>query len=229
MTLSEAIEARHSVRRYLDKPLTNENIATLRSAIDQINLQGNLHAQLVLNEPKAFKGIFAYGKFEGVKNYIIMAGIKDDDLDHRVGYYGQKLVLLAQTLGLNTCWVGLSYRKVHGTYTLESNEKIACYIALGYGATQGSTHKTKTISELGGVDANSHEWYTRGVEAARLAPTAINQQKFRFKCEGIDSNGNGIVSASKGFSMVGYTSMDLGIAEYNFEIGAAPTKVIFRH
>jgi hypothetical protein len=33
---------------------------------------------------------------------------KSDDLDEKVGYWGEQLVLLAQTLGLNTCWVGLS-------------------------------------------------------------------------------------------------------------------------
>ena len=54
---------------------------------------------------------------------------------------GEQLVLLAQTLGLNTCWAGLSYRKVAGTYELADGEKIGCYIALGYGLSQGKGHK----------------------------------------------------------------------------------------
>ncbi len=53
--------------------------------------------------------------------------------------------LLAQTHGLNTCWTGLSYSKVPGTYELWSGEKIGCYIALGYGETQGAGHKVKAI------------------------------------------------------------------------------------
>lgn len=48
-----------------------------------------------------------------------MAGQKADDLDERIGYYGEQLVLLAQALGLNTCWAGLSYRKVNGAYKIE--------------------------------------------------------------------------------------------------------------
>lgn len=139
MTIQEAIEARHSVRAYKEQPLTAEVVKTLEEKITGLNREGHLHMQLIMNEPKAFQGTLAkYGKFRGVNNYIVMAGQKADDLDERIGYYGEQLVLMAQTLGLNTCWVGLSYSKVPGTYVLEDGEKIACYIAIGYGETQGS-------------------------------------------------------------------------------------------
>lgn len=228
MTLEEAIKARHSVRRYTGRPIDADTVNKLRAKIEEINSKGNLHAQLVLNEPKAFKGILAYGSFSGVTNYVIMAGEKNDNLEERIGYYGEELVLYAQTLGLNTCWVGLSYHKVKGTFELAKGEKIGCYIAIGYGETQGVAHKTKTVGELGGVTEESPDWYKRGIEAVRLAPSAINQQKYRFKCLGSDSEGRGIVECSKGFSLAGYTSMDLGIAKYNFEVGAAPMKIVFR-
>lgn len=228
MTLAEAIEARHSVRRYTGRPIDADTVNKLRAKISEINSKGKLHAQLVLNEPKAFKGILAYGSFSGVTNYVIMAGEKTVDLEERIGYYGEELVLYAQTLGLNTCWVGLSYHKVKGTFELAKSEKIGCYIAIGYGETHGAAHKTRTIGELGGVTAESPDWYRRGVEAVRRAPSAINQQKYRFKCLGTDSEGRGIVECSKGFSLAGYTSMDLGIARYNFEVGAAPMKIVFR-
>ena len=32
-------------------------------------------------------------------------------------------------------------------------------------------------------------------------------------------NNRHIVKASKGFSLIGYTKMDLGIAKYHFEVG----------
>ena len=144
---------------------------------------------------------------------------KADDLDERVGYYGEQLVLLAQTLGLNTCWVGLSYSKVPGTYVLDEGEKIACYIALGYGETQGVGHKIKTVNQVSNASDVTPTWFRKGVEAALLAPTAVNQQKFSFEYMGM-KDGRHQVHAKKGFSMIGYTKMDLGIAKYHFEIGA---------
>ena len=231
MTIQEAIQARHSVRAYKEQPLSEEIVKVLEDEIVKLNHKGQLHIQLICNEPKAFQGTMAkYGKFRNANNYLVMAGKKADDLDERIGYYGEHLVLLAQTLGLNTCWVGLSYSKVPGTYVLEEGEKIACYIAIGYGETQGVGHKIKTVEQVSrsavrtlGPSKNASDitpsWFKKGVEAALLAPTAVNQQKFSFEYVGM-SNNRHQVRAKKGFSMIGYTQMDLGIAKYHFEIGA---------
>ncbi len=219
MTLQEAIVARHSVRAYKEQPLAEETVKALEESIDALNQRGNLHMQLVRNEPKAFLGPLAkYGKFRGVMNYVVMAGRKADDLDERIGYYGEQLVLLAQTLGLNTCWVGLSYKKIPGTYVLGEGETIKAYIAIGYGETQGAGHKIKTIEQVSNASDITPAWFKRGVEAALLAPTAVNQQKFSFEYVGTDG-GHHRVRARKGFSMIGYTQMDLGIAKCHFEIG----------
>ena len=220
MTIQEAIEARHSVRAYKEQPLADEVARRLEEEIAVVNQKGNLHVQLIRNEPKAFQGTMAkYGKFRNANNYIVMAGKKAEDLDERIGYYGEHLVLLAQTLGLNTCWVGLSYSKVPGTYVLDEGEKIACYIAIGYGETQGVGHKIKTVGQVSNASDATPSWFRKGVEAALLAPTAVNQQKFSFEYVGV-KDGRHQVSAKKGFSMIGYTKMDLGIAKYHFEIGA---------
>lgn len=220
MTLLEAIQARHSVRRYRPVPVSEEIVAELMQAVRQANAEGHLHIQLVTGEPKAFSGPMAYGKFSGVSTYLVMAGRKAEDLDRRIGYYGEKLVLLAQQLGLNSCWAGVSYRRIAGTYTLEKDEKIACYIALGYGESQGIQHKSKSITELSNVSDSTPGWFREGVEAAMLAPTAINQQKFFIEYIGSTDAGLPLVSIRKGTSLVGYTQMDMGIARLHFEIGA---------
>ena len=218
--MQEAIEARHSVRAYKDLPLSEEIVKLLEDELVKLNNEGQLHIQLICNEPKAFQGTMAkYGKFRNVNNYLVMAGKKAEDLDERIGYYGEHLVLLAQTLGLNTCWVGLSYSKVPGTYVLEEGEKIACYIAIGYGETQGVGHKIKTVKQVSNASDITPSWFKKGVEAALLAPTAVNQQKFSFEHVGVKNNCH-LIRAKKGFSMIGYTKMDLGIAKYHFEIGA---------
>ena len=220
MTIQEAIEAHHSVRAYKEQPLEEAVAKVLIDKIAELNQEGRLHMQLIQNEPKAFQGKLAkYGSFRNVTSYIVMAGKKAEDLDERIGYYGEHLVLFAQTLGLNTCWVGLSYSKVPGTYVLEEGEKIACYIALGYGQTQGVGHKIKTVEQVSNASDITPSWFKKGVEAALLAPTAVNQQKFSFEYVGM-SNNRHQVRAKKGFSMIGYAKMDLGIAKYHFEIGA---------
>ena len=220
MTILEAIEARHSVRAYQDRPLAADVVKAMEEQIATVNHESGLHIQLIQNEPKAFLGTLAkYGKFRNVKNYLVLAGRKTEDLDERVGYYGEHLVLLAQTLGLNTCWVGLSYSKVPGTYVFEEGEKIACYIALGYGETQGVSHKIKTVKQVSNTSDTTPSWFKKGVEAALLAPTAVTQQKFSFEYVG-EVDGRHRVRAKRGFSLIGYTQMDLGIARYHFEVGA---------
>ena len=220
MTLQEAIEVRHSVRAYKDQPLAEDVARLLEEEIAKVNQAGHLHVQLIQNEPKAFQGTLAkYGKFRNVTSYLVMAGKKAEDLDERIGYYGEQLVLLAQTLGLNTCWVGLSYRKIPDTYVLEEGEVIKAYISIGYGETQGVIRKSKNVEQVSNMSDITPSWFKRGVEAALLAPTAVNQQKFSFEYLGM-KDGRHQVRAKKGFSLVGYTQMDLGIAKCHFEIGA---------
>ena len=219
MTFQEAIEKRHSVRKYIDKEIPADVIAVLQDRIAECNKVGNLNIQLVQDETKAFTGMLSYGTFSGVKNYLVMVGKKAKELDERVGYYGEQIVLLAQTLGLNTCWVGLSYRKVPEAYNVGKDEKLVCMIALGYGETQGVPHKIKSVADVSNASDITPSWFMKGVEAALLAPTAVNQQKFSFEYVGMNNNRHQ-VRAKKGISMIGYTQIDLGIAKYHFELGA---------
>lgn len=221
MELTEAIRLRHSVRAYEPKALSPEAVAALETKIEECNRLGDMHIQLVTDEPKAFLGRMAkYGKFSGVTNYLMMIGKRLPGMDERIGYYGEQIVLLAQTLGLNTCWVGLTYSKVAGAFTLEEDEKVACCISIGYGETQGVGHKVKTVEKVSNAGTDTPDWFREGVEAALLAPTAINQQKFHFDYVAPVNGGKPQVKASKGFSFVGYTGIDLGIAKCHFEIGA---------
>lgn len=216
--LLKAIPERHSVRSYLDKPIPQEIVEALNAEIRRVNQEGNLHIQLVTNEPNAFRGMHSYGAFKGVANYFVMAGAKSADLEHRLGYYGEQLVLKAQTLGLNTCWVGLTYKKTPGTFQLAVGEKISCVIALGYGADNGRVRRSKGAEEVSNLKADSPQWFKDAVEAALKAPTAVNQQKFRFDL--IADAPVPEVRAKATFSLMGYTQMDLGIAKLHFELGA---------
>lgn len=212
MDLKEAILTRHSVRSYLDKPIEGETLEKLNAMIDECNREGDLHIQLVLNEPKAFDCFLAhYGKFKGANNYIALVGKDCKDFDEKMGYYGEKIVLYAQTLGLNTCWVYLTYKKVKNAYVLNEGEKLGLVISIGYGETQGKARTSKTLADVSSA-VNPPEWYLKGIEAALFAPTAMNKQKFRFSLNGDKVK----IDTVSGVC----TAIDLGIVKYHFEIGA---------
>ncbi|MDV0445870.1 hypothetical protein MmiAt1_14700 [Methanimicrococcus sp. At1] len=215
MDISEAIKERHSVRSYVDKEIEKETVQTLQETINECNQESGLNIQLCLNEPTAFTGMMVkYGKFKNVKNYLALVGKKEDNLDEKCGYYGEKIVLKAQQLGLNTCWVGLTFSKRKGKemITVRPGEKLVLVIAIGYGETNGISHKVKPIEDLCRVSGEMPEWFRNGMEAAQLAPTAMNQQKFCFELE------NNKVKATAGLGF--FSKVDLGIAKYHFEEGA---------
>lgn len=207
----ELMRARHSVRSYVNRPIEAEKIAALQEAIDDVNREAGLHVQLFTEEPEAFNANAPhYGQFSGCRNYFAMIGPKD--ADEAVGYYGEKLVLLAQELGLNTCWVALTFRRNAVEVDEAAGEKLHVVIALGYGENQGVQHKSKAASAVSNLSDSSPQWFRDGVEAALLAPTAINQQKFSFTL-----NGRKVRARTK---LTFYGRMDLGIAKYHFELGA---------
>lgn len=213
MDITEAIKKRHSVRQYTARPLSENVISMLQEEISACNSESGLHIQLVTNEPKAFDGFMArYGKFSGVANYLAMVGKKDANLDEKCGYYGERIVLKAQQLGINTCWVAVTYSKVKSAYAVEKGEKLCLVIALGYGEIQGVPHKGKSLVEVSECSSDPPDWFKRGVEASLLAPTAMGQQKFK-----LILNGN-TVTAKPGSGL--FTKIDLGIVKYHFEIAA---------
>lgn len=213
MDIDTLIKSRHSVRDYLDKPIEKEKVNELNILISKINKDNNLHIQLVLNDSKAFdKFLLHYGRLDA-HNYIAMIGGNSHDLDEKIGYFGEQIVLKATELGLNTCWVSGTFSKKNVVAKILDNEKLICVIAIGYGKTQGVNRKSKTFEDVS-LTTDVPDWYKKGVEYALLAPTALNAQKFKFEL--VDKN---IVKA-KNEPSIGNTKLDLGIVKYHFELGA---------
>lgn len=214
MDILEAMQQRHSVRRYRDKPIPADIRAQLQQEIDVCNREGNLHLQLICDEPDAFSGAMArYGSFSGVQNYIAVVGRKTPGLEQRAGFCGQRVVLLAQQLGLNTCWVALTFSRRKVRIVLNEGEKLLLVIALGYGASPGTPHRSKTMGQLICCPLPMPDWFRRGAEYAMLAPTAMNQQKFLLELTGENTVR---ATARRG----PYTKLDLGIVQYHFEQAA---------
>ncbi|MCR5034527.1 MAG: nitroreductase, partial [Clostridia bacterium] len=123
---------------------------------------------------------------------------------------GQRIVLEAQMMGLNTCWVAGTYSKGKCKASIAPNEKLVCIISIGCGQTQGKPHKSKPLSKLCSVaEADMPDWFREGMDAALKAPTAINQQKFYVTLE----DGEPVITAKR----AALAKIDLGIVKYNFE------------
>ena len=205
MQMLDLMKERHSVRQYSDKKIDGDVKTKLDTYVASINEESGLSMQIFYNELNCFNSMLAhYGKFSNVKNYIAIVGKKEEQ--EKSGYYGEKLVLKCQELGLNTCWVALTHGKVN--VQTKPQQKLLILIALGYGTNTGVAHKSKPIKELCKEDAYP-EWFMKGMEAVSLAPTAMNQQKFLFEIK----NGQVYAKALRGF----YSKIDLGIVKYHFE------------
>lgn len=214
MTDLEAIRARHSVRAYLEKPIPPELRRELDACVETCNRESGLHLRVIYDDPAGYDSFLThYGVFRNVKNYIVLAGKKEDDFDFRCGYYGEKLVLLAQKLGLNTCWTALTFNKKRVRELIPEGESLCMAIALGYGENQGRQHRSKRPEQVGELATEAPDWFRDGLEAALLAPTAVNQQRFCFSLEGETPT-----VRVKGIGS--YTRVDLGIAALHFELGS---------
>lgn len=213
MTIIEAIGQRHAVRQYLDKSLQGDVLTALQDEVRECNAESGLNIQLIVGDSGIFGNFLAkYGKFSGVQNCVVLIGEKKDGLDEKAGYYGARITLKAQQLGLNTCWAALTFSRKKCAEMVGKGEKIVCAIALGYGATQGVQHKSRPMESLYKADGEMPDWFRSGIEAAILAPTALNQQKFLFTLLG---------STVKAEATGGVNSkVDLGIVKYHFEAGA---------
>lgn len=212
MDIFEAVKTRHSVRAYTDEKISAGIIEELNREIKEINSESGLHFELFTNEATGFDG-----KLKNVKNYIAFAGKPGSDTDEKIGYYGAEIMLKAQMLGLNSCWVALSFNKNNVTklMSLADGEKVINALALGYGVTQGHERKTKPLQKLCKCDEPMPDWFKKGMEAAMLAPTAINQQQFLISLK------DGKLSAKAKIGPC--NKIDLGIVKYFFELGSGKT------
>ncbi|MCH1937509.1 MULTISPECIES: nitroreductase family protein [Clostridia] len=212
--LYKVMEARHAVRSYQDKKIARETEKQLREEIRTCNREGGLSIQLILNDKAAFNGLMArFGGFRGVSNYIALVGPDNDCSEEKLGYYGERIALKAQQLGLNTCWVAATYKKGKCSAAVGNHEKMAGVLALGYGTTQGAPHRSKEMEQLCKADRDMPQWFVSGMKAAMLAPTAMNKQDFLIELRGDDVAFQ--VKDDK------YGRINMGIIKYHFHLGAA--------
>ena len=209
MDMKEAMKARHMVRKYTDRAIPADIVDKLNERVRMNNELHGLSISLMTNDKTAVPGVVRLILAKGVNNFFIMAG--PDGADELCGYSGADLMLYAQTLGLNTWWVGGTYNR-KGAQEKSEGAKPVGVIAVGYGQTQGVPHKTKTAEQVSSYDGEAPQWFKNGIEAALLAPTALAKQAFTIKGKGNKVS----ISCDNGI----FTGVDTGLVKYHFELGA---------
>lgn len=218
MITVETIRERHSVREYDGKPLSRAEFDALGAVVEEYARESGLGIQLVGDNPEVFNVIARFGLIRGCRTHV--AFVVDDAkaggvaADEAIGYWGQKIVLAAQDMGLNTCWCALFSRKKSHAVVVPG-KKVRLVIAVGHGKTQGFSRKTKSVEALSSVEcAKAPAWFAAAMEAAQLAPTAMNKQNFKIT---LLSDGKTVrIDAPQS----GLNVIDGGIVRCNFEIAA---------
>ena len=218
MITVETIRERHSVREYDGKPLSRAEFDALGAVVEECARESGLDIQLVGDNPEVFNVIARFGLIRECRTHVafVVDDAKAGDVaaDEAIGYWGQTLVLAAQDMGLNTCWCALCSRK-KSRAVVAPGKKIRLVIAVGHGKTQGFSRKTKSVEALSSVECvKAPAWFAAAMEAAQLAPTAMNNQNFKIT---LLSDGKTVrIDAPQS----GLNVIDEGIVRCNFEIAA---------
>ena len=214
MPVTDAMRARHVVRQYLDTPLPTDIVDALRERVDEANASHGTDIRLLTGSAPVYGPLWGTVRARSVRNCLVLSGPDAPDLDERLGHAGAALMLAAQDLGLNTWWSGGTFSKKAAARASGCTGRIAAVVALGYGTTQGVAHTSKRPEEVATYEGPAPDWFTHGVEAALLAPTAFGKQSFTLT--GKDRQVT--IRCTEG----DYAGQDRGIIKYHFEVGAGP-------
>ena len=211
MDLKLAMRQRHTVRKFTSEPLSAELISQLNDRVCANNERFGLAISLKVGDESALPGALKLFFAKGVRNYFVLAGSDRPGLDEDLGYASADLMLFAQALGLNTWWIGGTFNRKNVEQAVPG-KKVIGIVAVGFGVTPGVAHKSKTAAEVSSYEGPEPQWFADGVQAALLAPTALNKQCFR-----IAGAGNKVSITENGGA---FSGADIGIVKYHFELGA---------
>ena len=230
-----AIARRRSKRRYESRPLGTDTLTQLQTVLREFKPFPETRSVLVSHSPEdVFKGaIGSYGKVKGAPGFVAFIGNTEDPHIHeKIGYLGEGIILEATALQLGTCWVGGMFRReVAGRLIqIQRNEKFFAVTPIGYpreGDSLGEkmmkrfvkSHLRKPLNELakGMEEAKWPFWIKDALEAARVSPSAVNRQPWRFSI-GPDAITLSVDDLKDTFHIS--KRLDCGIAMMHLEVAA---------
>jgi nitroreductase len=235
-----AIPPRRSRRQYDFSPLEPHELAGLQEVCREFSPFTGIRANVVTESPeKILKGaVGPYGKIKGAPALIAFTGNMDDpNVQENLGYVGEGIILEATAMGLGTCWVGGFFRPrvAASAVGISRNEKVLAVTPVGRPVENytreeriitgfGRNRRRKPLTELAtGLERERWpQWIEPALEAARIAPSAINRQPWRF----LVAPDSITVSVESARMNLGISKrLDCGIAMMHIEVAALDSGV----
>jgi hypothetical protein len=207
--ITEIIGRRFSCRKYLEKPIAEDDrqrLADFISSADRGPLDTPVRFELVAateEDRNSLKGLGTYGIIRGAAGFIVGAvGPYEKNLED-YGYMMEKIILCATDIGLGTCWLGGTFTKRSFAKKIAAadGELVPAVTSVGYtthmgGFDSGMRHLVRADNRLPwenlffkdrlGTPLSHDEAgaYSVPLEMVRLGPSATNKQPWRIVKEG---------------------------------------------
>ncbi|MDO5426155.1 MAG: nitroreductase family protein [Eubacteriales bacterium] len=183
MTLYDAIFTRRSVRSYRMEAIDEQ---ILKSIPEFLNETGPLFPQ-IQTSLKIIDRVTKKEKVNGFANvtapyYAALYSEKKEKSDMNAGYLMEHLSLYLESKGIGTCFLGMASKKD----AEEEEEGRSFVILLAFGLPKNSGVRKNyeanrlSMEELCAYKETPKVWVRQVLEAARLAPSALNAQPWRF-------------------------------------------------
>jgi hypothetical protein len=232
-----AVFQRRSRRRYDSTPLEPAQLDNLKTICREFKPFPQARAELLNASPdEILRGaIGSYGKVKGAPTLIAFIGdMNDPQVHEKVGYTGEGIILEATAMSLATCWVGgwMFFRREAAATLLGigEHEKVLAVTPVGRALAEptleetamtgfGLFHTRRPLADMvtGLEVAEWPYWIRSALEAARLAPSAINRQPWRFH---VEQSAITVSMDNPSFNLGISKRLDCGIAMLHIEVAA---------
>ncbi len=240
--IEDLIQQRTSIRKYSDRMVDKEMLQELLEFAKQFD-NDKYTFQIVDYSLTQNEKISTYGLIQNAKTFVVGIGSptlgSDNDTAISFGADFEKIILKATELGMNTCWLGMSYSedKLRDLLKIGRDRRIVMASPLGYSAGRRGMEKITRFlikadqriaadllffeNEFGKPLRNYlKEDYKQVLEMVRLAPSAGNSQPWRVVQS---QDGYDFYVELKAFydrlkdKRIDFAYNDMGIAKMHFE------------
>lgn len=191
----EAIFKRKSTRQYSTEPLTDDEISTVEKIVESADRLKDTGLKVhIVRDGKVvhelFKGIISNYTKVIAPHYLVVTSDDVPGWRENSGYTVEQIVLELTRIGLATCWIGghADRESLKTTLGVDRSRVAGVFIAFGKPAVEGDQYrkdpgdaKRKPLAQI--VTGQPDETWTTILEAARIAPSAVNSQPWRFFIE----------------------------------------------